>query len=94
MTAYMIVQATITDEATYGLYRKAVLPLIASFGGRHVRGGPVELLEGHRDERRIALFEFPSMEAIHAFWNAPAYVPVKALRHGAATLEIWAVPGV
>jgi uncharacterized protein (DUF1330 family) len=40
------------------------------------------------------LFEFPSMETIHQFWNSPEYIPVKELRRGAAILEIWAVPGV
>ncbi len=94
MTAYMIVQSTITNEEQYAKYRQAVVPLIETFGGKHVRGGTVELLEGEPDGRRIALFEFPSMQAIHAFWNAPEYVPVKALRRGAATLDIWAVPGV
>jgi len=94
MTAYMIVQGTILDEEQYGKYRREVVPLIGRFGGKHVRGGEVELLEGRPDERRIALFEFPSMEAIHRFWNSPDYIPVKELRRGAAILEIWAVPGV
>lgn len=94
MTAYMIVQSVITDKERYGSYREAVVPLIEAFGGKHVRGGKVALLEGQQDERRIALFEFPSIEAIYAFWNSPDYVPVKELRRGAATLEIWAVPGI
>ena len=94
MTAYLLVQAIITDETKYAQYRDAVVPLIAQFGGRHVRGGPVELLEGQQDERRLALFEFPSMEALHAFWHSPAYAPVKALRRDAAVLDIWAIPGV
>ena len=94
MTAYMIVQSTVSNEEQYGRYRRAVVPLIERFGGKHVRGGTVELLEGRSDERRIALFEFPSMGAIHQFWNSPDYMPVKELRRGAAILEIWAVPGV
>ena len=93
MTAYMLVQRTIADEERYGRYRQAVMPLITSFGGRHVRGGPIELLEGRQDQRRTALFEFPSLDAIHAFWNAPAYGPVKELRRGAAELEIRLIPG-
>jgi integrase len=32
--------------------------------------------------------EFPSMEAIHAFWNSPKYVPKKKLRQDAATANI------
>ena len=94
MAAYLIVQSTITDGERYQKYREAVVPLIEKFGGRHVvRGGTVELLEGRHDGRRMAMFEFPSMEAIHAFWNSPDYVSVKELRRGIAALDIWAVPG-
>jgi uncharacterized protein (DUF1330 family) len=42
----------------------------------------------------MVIFEFPSMDAIHAFWNSPDYVPVKKIRQGAATLDVWAVAGV
>jgi uncharacterized protein (DUF1330 family) len=95
MAAYMIVQITITDEEKYKHYRTSVVPLIAKFGGKIVvQRGPVELLEGNHDGRRMVMFEFPSMEALHAFWNSPEYVPVKELRRDAANLDIWAVPGV
>ncbi|MEI9924367.1 MAG: DUF1330 domain-containing protein [Bradyrhizobium sp.] len=94
MPAYMIVRADITHEERFGRYRQAVVPLIESFGGRHIRSGAVERLEGDQDGSRIALFEFPTVEAIHAFWDSPAYVPVKEMRRGAATLDVWAVPGV
>ncbi len=94
MAAYLIVQSTITDGEQYQKYRDAVVPLIAKFGGKHVvRGGTVEVLEGQHDGRRMAMFEFASIAAIHAFWNSPDYVPVKQIRRGAATLDIWAVPG-
>lgn len=94
MTAYLAIQVTITDEARWATYRDAVGPLIAAFGGKRVsRGAGADLLEGRDDGRRIVLFEFPSMDAIHAFWRSPEYQPVKELRRGAATLEAWAVPG-
>lgn len=94
MSAFMIVHATITDKERYQKYRDAVVPLIAQFGGKHVvRGGTVVLLEGHHDGRRMAMFEFPDIEAVNAFWNSPQYLPVKELRRGAATLDVWAVSG-
>ncbi len=95
MAAYLIVQSTISDEAQYQKYRDAVVPLIARFGGKFiVRGAKVEGLEGQHDGRRMVIFEFPSMDAIRAFWNSPDYVPVKKIREGAATLDVWAVAGV
>jgi len=93
--AYFMVQSTISDEGQYQKYREAVVPLIFKFGGKFlVRGGAVDVLEGNPDARPMVVFEFPSMEAIQAFWNAPEYVPVKKLRDGAASVNIWAVPGV
>jgi uncharacterized protein (DUF1330 family) len=58
------------------------------------RGAKVEILEGEHDARPVVMFEFPSMEAIRAFWNSPEYVPVKKRREGIATLNVWAFPGV
>ena len=95
MAAYFIVQSTITDEAQYQKYRDVVIPLMARFGGKIiVRGAKVEAMEGHHDGRRMVIFEFPSMDAIRAFWNSPEYVPVKKIRDGAATLDVWAVAGI
>jgi uncharacterized protein (DUF1330 family) len=95
MAGYLMVQGTISNEEQYQKYRDAVVPLIMKFGGKFsVRGGKVEVLEGQPDTRSMVVFEFPSIEAIHAFWNSPEYVPVKKLRQGAATLNVWAVPGI
>ena len=95
MSAYLIVQVSIADEAQYQKYREAVRPLIVKFGGKFiVRGAKVEALEGHHDGRRLVVIEFPSTEAIHAWWGSPEYAPVKKLRIGAATSDVWAVQGV
>lgn len=91
MSAYLVVQATITDEPKYQKYREAVVPFIASFGGKFAaRGAKVEVLEGAHDTRSVVMFEFPTMEAVHSFWNSPDYVPIKKLREGAATINVWA----
>jgi uncharacterized protein (DUF1330 family) len=91
----MIVQMTITDPVQYRKYGEAVVPLIAKHDGRQiVRRGKAEVLEGQHDGSIMAVFEFPTLEAIHAFWNSPEYTPVKELRQGAAVLDVWAVEGV
>ena len=95
MPAYLIVQIKVSDESRYQKYREAVVPLIAKHGGKFiVRGGKVEALEGRHDGRTLVIFEFPSMAALHAFWDSPDYVPVKKLREGAAVLDVWAVQGL
>ncbi len=95
MTAYLVMQISVTDKEKWRQYREAVVPLIVEFKGRHLtKSGRIETLEGQDEGWTIAMFEFPSMEFIHAFWQSPEYIPVKELRRGAAALNIWAVPGV
>ena len=94
MSAYFVVQATISNEPQYQKYREAVVPFIAKFGGKlTARGAKVEVLEGEHDTRPVVMFEFPTMEPIRALWNSPDYVSIKKLREGAATLNVWAFPG-
>jgi uncharacterized protein (DUF1330 family) len=95
MVAYVMVQYTVSNEEQYEIYRQAVVPLIEKFGGKFtVKGGKVDVLEGQPDPRPMIVFEFPSMEAIRAWWDSPEYVPIKKLREGAGIVNIWAVPGV
>src|SRR5215475_7336813 len=94
MPAYFVVQGEIKDEPRFQKYREAIVPFISRFGGRLVAAyGSVAVLEGEHDDRPVVMFEFPSMDAIHAYWNSPDYVPIKKLRDGAAALNIWAFPG-
>ncbi len=94
MTAYFVVQATISDEAQYQKYREAVVPFIAKFGGKlAARRAKVHVFEGEHDTRPVVMFEFPTMEAIHAFWDSPDYPPIKKLREGVAVLNAWAFAG-
>jgi uncharacterized protein (DUF1330 family) len=97
MPAYLIVQLRFTggDRTALTPYRTAVGPLAERFGGRYLvaGGAKVETLEGSHDGRSFVMFEFPSMEAIRAFWSSPDYADVKKLRAGLAELDVWAVPG-
>jgi uncharacterized protein (DUF1330 family) len=93
--AYLILQSTVKDEAQYQKYAQAAWPLMVRAGAKMVaRRAKVEVLEGEHDQRPVSMFEFPDMDAINAFWNSPDYVPVKKLRDGIATLNIWTFPGI
>ena len=95
MPAYLISQGTVKDPERMQAYRAVVVPLIAKFHGRYiVRRGEVQVLEGQHDGRSVTIHEFPSIEAIHAFWDSPEYASIKDLRLGAADLDLWAVEGV
>ena len=97
MAALLIIQAKVSrDEAhrdRYRQYQARVQPLIESRGGRlRASGLGLEVLEGAHDGRRLLVFEFPSMDAIRAFWQSPEYAEVRPLRDGAARIDAWAVP--
>ena len=95
MAAYLLVAITVTDPARFAAYRDAAPAVIAAHGGRYiVRGGDVETLEGTHDGRRIVILEFPSMEALHGFWNSREYARVKTLREGAAEFDVLALQGM
>lgn len=95
MPAYLIIEGEVTDQTKWAEYSKAVVPLIERFGGKHLNAPrSSETLEGVHKDWIVALFEFGSMGELKAFWNSPDYVPVKAVRQNAATLEIKAVAGV
>lgn len=86
----MTIQMTITDAVQNRKYCHALVPLVTKHGGKQiVRRGQVETLEGRHDGSTMAIFEFSSMDVVHAFWNSPEYEPVK--RRGAAVLDICAV---
>ncbi len=95
MPAYLIVENQITDQKTYDEYRRQVVPLISRFGGRFlIRGGPILHVEGDWKPQRLVLIEFPSMEALQAWYNSPEYAPMRVLRQAASTGSIVAADGV
>ena len=93
MSALLIVQASVQQRDAYKAYQAAVQPLVEACGGRlRATGVQLHVLEGAHDGRRLVIFEFPSMQAIHSFWHSPEYSKVKQIRQGAATIDAWAVP--
>jgi len=82
MAAYLIVEHIITDAAKFEEYRIKVGPLIAKHGGRYLTmGGSHKIPEGgHWKPERVVIIEFPDMDALNAWYNAPEYQPLIALR--------------
>ena len=82
MPAYLVVEHIITDALKFEEYRSKVAPLIASFGGRYLTKGATHRLPegGHWKPERMVIIEFPDMSALEAWYNAPEYQPLIALR--------------
>ncbi len=81
MSAYVIVQEEIKDEATFDQYRKQVMPTIAAHGGKFiVRGGKFTVLEGQWPMPRLVIIEFPSRQAAEGWYHSPEYQKILPLR--------------
>ncbi len=94
MPAFLLVEMRITDPAAFETYRRDVPAIIAAYGGRYrVRGGAAELMEGDPPPERLVLLEFPTMERLRAFYDAPEYQALKALRRGASIGRVIALEG-
>jgi uncharacterized protein (DUF1330 family) len=81
VAAYAMVEVDVTDPEIYAQYREQVPAVIAAYGGKYlIRGGATETVEGDWQPKRLVLLEFPTMERLRAFYDAPEYAPLKDLR--------------
>jgi uncharacterized protein (DUF1330 family) len=95
MSAYVIVQVEIQDQAAYAEYVKLVPPSVAAYGGRFVvRGGKTETLEGSWSPKRLVLVEFPSVEQAKNWWASEEYAEAKTLRQRSAKTEMIVAEGL
>jgi len=95
MPAYVLVDAKVTDPAQYEEYRKVAPAAIARYGGRYlVRGGATTVLEGEWQPNRIVVLEFPDADAARRFYDSPEYRAARALRAGAAAMNVIVVDGL
>ena len=95
MSAYVIADVEVLDSAAYEEYRQQVPATIAAFGGRYlVRGGALTVLEGGWSPKRCVVLEFPSMAQIKAWYDSPAYVPLRAIRERSTKSNLVMVEGL
>ncbi|MGE3500066.1 MAG: DUF1330 domain-containing protein [Candidatus Binatia bacterium] len=94
MAAYLIAEHRVDDPALFEEYRRQVVPMIERYGGRYLtRGGSHEILDGDWQPTRVVIVEFPDMQALRAWYEAPEYQPLIALRRRAGTDVIMSLDG-
>jgi uncharacterized protein (DUF1330 family) len=90
---YVISRVDVSDPQAYAKYAEAATKVIAAHGGRPLaRGGKFETLEGSARKRNVVL-EFDSYEAARAYYYSAEYQAAKALREGAADMDMVLVEG-
>jgi uncharacterized protein (DUF1330 family) len=91
---YVISRVDVTNPDAYARYAAAATKAIAEHGGKPLaRGGRSEALEGTARARNVVL-EFDSYDAARNYFHSEQYQAARALRAGAADIEMVLVEGV
>lgn len=81
MSAYVIVSYDIIDPEGFQGYVPGVLPLLEKHGAAIVVADfDARRMEGEKRSAYVVL-RFPSQDAALAWYNDPAYAPVRKIRH-------------
>ncbi|MEH1906636.1 MAG: DUF1330 domain-containing protein [Nostoc sp.] len=82
MAVYLIADVKVTDDAWISDYAANVHEIVRNHGGKYLsRSGNITTIEGEGlATTLIALMEFPSIEAVQAFANDPAYAKYRQAR--------------
>ena len=95
MSAYFIFDVRdIPDPEALGRYVAEVTDTVSAHGGRYVvRGDAFEVVEGDWKPNLLVLIEFPDVRTANAWYESPAYRPLRELRHVSARCDAVLVAG-
>ena len=95
MPAYLIADIKLKDDAWLPGYAQHVHEIVHKHGGRYLtRTAQVQTLEGEPlDTSLVAIIEFPSTDAVHAFAADPDYAPFAASRQRGSESRLSLVEG-
>lgn len=96
MSAYVISEVEILDEAQGQRYRALAAASIAHHGGHYiVRGAQPEVPEGDWPAaQRVVVVRFPTMERLRSWYSSTDYAEALAVRETALTRRLLFVSGV
>jgi len=95
MSVYLVAELDVKDPEELRKYGEKVPETIAKHGGRYLaRRGRLDVLEGKWNSKLLTIVEFPSREALLAWYNSEEYRPLKALRQRAADTTLLMAEGV
>jgi uncharacterized protein (DUF1330 family) len=95
MSAYIVAEVTVTNEAQMAEYRQWSSRAMQEHGAEAlVRGGRIEPLEGGWAPQRVVVLKFASLAAARAYYDSETYSHARKLREGAGSVRMIAVEGV
>ena len=93
--AYLIAEVQVTDPEEYKPYIPTAAQIVAQYGGKYLaRGGKTIPLEGAEPAGRVAIVQFPSVDALQKFYNSPEYREVAPIRQKASKSRFFVIEGL
>jgi len=83
MSAYVIVEATVLDEASRRRYGSEWEPILREFSGEVIAFGPWQVLSGEPAFDNGMIIRFPDNETALAWYQSPAYQSLLEIRAAA-----------
>ncbi|MEX0962449.1 MAG: DUF1330 domain-containing protein [Pseudohongiellaceae bacterium] len=94
MKAYLVLDLTIHDMASFTEYVERIPAVISKHGGHYtVQGQIPTVLEGEWKPERLVVIEFPSRDNAKSFLADPEAQALFAIRHRSTTSRMLLVDG-
>ena len=96
MSAYILVEATVTDGEKMTPYMEQVEQTVTNHGGKYlVRTPDAEVIEGNIGQHPVkVVLEFPDMAAAKTWYNSPEYQAILPFRTENSQGNVLFVEGV
>ncbi|SFU74489.1 Uncharacterized conserved protein, DUF1330 family [Polaromonas sp. YR568] len=93
MSAFLIAEVKITNDAWVPDYATHVHKLVAKQGGKYLsRSGNITSLEGKGPDYSLsAVIQFPNKAALQAFVNDPDYQPYAKARQAGSVSQLYMI---
>jgi uncharacterized protein (DUF1330 family) len=93
MSVYLIADVKVTDDTWIPDYAANVHNIVHSHGGKYLsRSGNITTIEGEElGATLVASIEFPSIEAVQAFVNDPAYAKYQKARQAGSISKLYVI---
>jgi uncharacterized protein (DUF1330 family) len=83
MSAFVVVQGTVTDPDKMQEYAAAAGPIVAAHGGELMARGPIEVLSGSSDHKISVVIRFPDAAKARAWYESADYQALVPIRESA-----------
>ena len=94
MSAYIIADVAVTNEAQMVAYREWSTRAMKEFGAEVlVRGGAPAPLEGAWKPQRVVVLKFADRATAQAYYDSETYSQARKVREGAGSIDMIVVDG-